>query len=820
MMMHTGNIEAAGRETLRLLTYTYDVLDEHLRAQDLVHDADPSQKRHLDRDIATRWKRYVRNEVQKVKDLETVLAVVGTMKAGKSMTINAVVGADILPSRPDPMTTYPTLVRHKQGQVEPVLHFPLVADFIELGRQARTQIEELLREHQLEELFHSLRERKSAEHVLAGGFESLVDTYYGREQIFELLEQINDLCRVCAPLNLPLPAVSTEEGARLPVIEIEMYHVGSADQQLGRFTILDSPGPNEFGQGQRLRSIVREQLNQASAVLLVCDFTQINGEADREIQDFVKEVFSQLTDRIFIFVNKFDERSERDWDADEVRRHLSQVLLDGAIPCNRIFPVSSRSAFRANWAQRELEINGRLPDPAINNLTADFGNVALGMLWREDVANPERTKRAAEELWRKSLFDQPLDQVVRVAATNAALISLKSAVAKVVEYNQVLDYFLKIRETAATTDAKIIQAEIEALHDDIEKTERAYNGILQELEKMVQGFSEFMTEVCGYATEDVKSIIGEYFKTGKVMQETKNRLSKRRSYSLLRRIAEDLGEKINTIFDWDKDADSALAFPTRDFDPATGFDAQKGRYVVRGVSHEKDAQLLLTRIRERILKVFLVVNRTTQRTMETASAELSNHLRGHIESSLKEILESAQQRLKRAFDIDFEFPKPNLVYTPNSAHEFEVNVIKKEKETYQHLVAQQGKKAKVKRWFGDLLGKKWGYDKVKSTREISTVDLTELRDQAMKKLGAFEMEMQTQAKTFVNSDLRRSVDAYFDELKKYIEAFRGDLLDAINDKKLEKNRLQTLHDEIKRLKGNVDDLLSDGNSLKVSLEAV
>jgi Dynamin family len=810
VMMHKGNIEAAGRETLRLLGHTYDVLEEHLRAQDLVRDADPTQQRHLDRDIAARWKRYIRNEVHKVENLETVLAVVGTMKAGKSMTINAIVGADVLPSRTDPMTTYPTLVRHKPGQIDPVLHFPLAADFIELGRQAKARIEDLMREHQLEELFRSWRERQSAEQVLSGTFESLVEIYYGREQIFELLEQINDLCRVCAPLDLPLPAANTEEGARLPVIEIEMYHVGTAAQQLGRFTILDSPGPNEFGQGPRLRSIVREQLSQASAVLLVCDFTQQNGDADREIQDYVKEVFSQLTDRVFILV---------EGDSEEIRNHLSQALLNGLIPRHRIFPVSSQSAFRANWAQRELEINSRLPDPSVNSITADFGNVALGKLWREDVTNPERTKRAAQELWRESLFDEPLEQVIRVAATNAALISLKSAVAKIVEYNQVLDYFLKIRETAATTNAKIIQAEIEGLQSDIAKTESAYSEILQELEKMVEDFSEFMKEVCGYATEDVKTILSEYFRTGQVLQKTKDRLRKRRTYSLFRRIAENIGDSIQTLFDWDKDADSALAFPTQDF-PATDFDAMKGKFVVRGPAHEKDAQQLLTRIRERILKVFLAINRKTQRTMAAASAELSSHLRGQIEASLKEILESAQQRLKQAFDIDFEFPKPDLNYTTDSAHEFEVNVIKKEQETYYRLVEQEGKKGKVKRWFGEFFGKQWGYDKVKSTREISTVDLTELRDQAMKKLGGFAMEMQTQAETFVNSVLRLSVDAYFNELKKYIEAFRGDLLDAINDKQLEKDRLQALHDKIRELKGNVNDLLSDGSSLKASLEAV
>ena len=64
------------------------------------------------------------NELRKISRLEMVLAIVGTMKAGKSTTINAIVGTEVLPNRNRPMTALPTLIRHTPGQKEPVLHFP------------------------------------------------------------------------------------------------------------------------------------------------------------------------------------------------------------------------------------------------------------------------------------------------------------------------------------------------------------------------------------------------------------------------------------------------------------------------------------------------------------------------------------------------------------------------------------------------------------------------------------------------------------------------------------------------------------------------
>src|SRR5690606_37733318 len=61
------------------------------------------------------------SDQHKVKSLESTIAVIGTMKAGKSTTINALIGEDVLPHRVTAMTTLPTLIRHRPGQKIPVL---------------------------------------------------------------------------------------------------------------------------------------------------------------------------------------------------------------------------------------------------------------------------------------------------------------------------------------------------------------------------------------------------------------------------------------------------------------------------------------------------------------------------------------------------------------------------------------------------------------------------------------------------------------------------------------------------------------------------
>jgi len=66
-----------------------------------------------------------------------VLAVVGTMKAGKSTTINAIVGREIMPNRNRPMTALPTLIRHVPGRVQPLPRLQKVQPLNDLDCEAR-----------------------------------------------------------------------------------------------------------------------------------------------------------------------------------------------------------------------------------------------------------------------------------------------------------------------------------------------------------------------------------------------------------------------------------------------------------------------------------------------------------------------------------------------------------------------------------------------------------------------------------------------------------------------------------------------------------
>ena len=166
--MHAENIAAMKREVLRLLGYTVDVLKAVTDSPDLLRESHTERRRQLDAQKAAKWQGILKVEIKKVRNLEAVFAVVGTVKAGKSTAINAIVGAEILPSRPEPMTTYPTLVRHKPGQTEPVLDFPVARSFNSLARKAKQKLEKHIRQTSLNEQFPDPHEQAIAEKFWKG----------------------------------------------------------------------------------------------------------------------------------------------------------------------------------------------------------------------------------------------------------------------------------------------------------------------------------------------------------------------------------------------------------------------------------------------------------------------------------------------------------------------------------------------------------------------------------------------------------------------------------------------------------------------------
>ncbi len=55
--------------------------------------------------------------------------------------------------------------------------------------------------------------------------------------------------------------------------------------------------------------MMRDQLQKASAVLAVMDYTQMNSKADEEVRKELNAIADVSVGRLFVLVNKFDEKT-------------------------------------------------------------------------------------------------------------------------------------------------------------------------------------------------------------------------------------------------------------------------------------------------------------------------------------------------------------------------------------------------------------------------------------------------------------------------------------------------------------------------------
>ncbi|STI66796.1 putative vimentin [Escherichia coli] len=177
---------------------------------------------------------------------EMVLAVVGTMKAGKSTTINAIVGQEILPNRNRPMTSVPTLIRHVPGKTEPVLHL----EHIQPVRNLLITLQEKLATPAGQQVAQSLQQTGDTRELLDILADDvwLKNEYHGEDEIFTGLASLNDLVRLAAAMGTEFPFDEYAEVQKLPVIDVAFSHLVGMDACQGTLTLLDTPGPNEAGQ--------------------------------------------------------------------------------------------------------------------------------------------------------------------------------------------------------------------------------------------------------------------------------------------------------------------------------------------------------------------------------------------------------------------------------------------------------------------------------------------------------------------------------------------------------------------------------------------
>jgi len=672
----------------------------------------------------------LKNELRKVTQHEMVLAIVGTMKAGKSTTINAIIGTEVLPNRNRPMTALPTLIRHTPGQHEPILHFPHVKPIEALmgelqKKMAETDRKSLARKLEVDRDMDALLDR-----IIEGTrFES---QYLGARPIFHCLKSLNDLVRLAGALDVSFPFKSYAVIEHIPFIEVEFVHLAGLNNGQGQLTLLDTPGPNEAGQ-PHLQSMLNEQIAKASAILAIMDYTQLKSVSDEEVRRAIQCASKSIP--LYILVNKFDQKDRNSDDESQIKAMVAGTLMKGTIDPDRVFPVSSMWGYLANRTRYELDKRGHLPAVEQHSWVQDFAEEALGRRWRnEDLADVNIIRHAADLLWEDSMLGPPIENILHTAHANATQYALLSACHKLLDYAQDTERYLQFRSQGLQVTNEDLQQKIAHLEQDA----LLLQNTLQELDLNIQ---QKITTTLAIINDSIDSIefhlhhaMNDYFRDGLIVGD-------RTSFS-----------------------QQVISTQVVDFAP--------GSEKIT-VDHEAQARTSLLKIRASgEILLFTALERLTTE-LNAAFSDLETTLTNSLREALIPIEKRVSDELAEVgvhSQVKLPFLQSNQLHS-NTHHIF-TNMIE-----HQQVLPPQGRiRDMLARW---LSHSEWCAECSLSSQSVYVIDLVMLKQKLHQHITEYLAHIRHIVSTQLNSSVTESMALFITDFSHSLDAIRSNLAQSL-----------------------------------------
>lgn len=793
--MHEKNIALLCDEADRLLQLNINLLRQMVEEPDVLSDSKNENRLLFDKQKALKRIEELEGEQIKTARREMVLAVVGTMKAGKSTTINAIVGQEILPNRNRPMTSVPTLIRHVPGKTEPVLHL----EHIQPVRNLLITLQEKLATPAGQQVAQTLQQTGDTRELLDiltdDGW--LKNEYHGEEEIFTGLASLNDLVRLAAAMGTEFPFDEYAEVQKLPVIDVEFSHLVGMDACQGTLTLLDTPGPNEAGQPQ-MEVMMRDQLQKASAVLAVMDYTQMNSKADEDVRKELNAIADVSAGRLFVLVNKFDEKDRNGDGADAVRQKVPAMLNSDVLPASRVYPGSSRQAYLANRALHELRKNGTLPvDEA---WVDDFVREAFGRMKKDYVCkDSELATEGATDLWECSLIDQLITEVILSSHSRAAALAVDSAAAKLMQNAENISEYLSLRHQGLMQSIQSLQAHITSLLEDIREIagcqEQVTADVRMAMEEIDARTRELLTGVCTSLEEE----LNDYFRSGK--RKEQQMLEEENSAQPRERNAFAF---FHDIFGTGNQHDRM-----RDFDP----DSPEIKF-----SDRREALELMTQIESTVTSLHREAEAQFRPELEKIVSGIETGFRGTALYATENIAGRINTRLEdEGFTVKISFPAVSQLQTRLAVKTNLSALMEERTETVTRRRRQSGLWGKICGAFGTS---DWGWETYKEDVSRSVININTVRKEVMSLIRAYFGELQASIEQDINQPVRQEIDAFFCAFREKVEQLRNTLIQSAEDHKRDQQAQERLTRRLQALNERVPELITDSKALREELETM
>ena len=424
-----------------------------------------------------------------LKEKEYEVAVIAAMKAGKSTFLNAVIGADILASETAACTICRTEVRHiPSGQIPRLLEY----------QEGRRPL------------------------VIAEGEAGEIQQKF-LERTREIREKGNLDNTTSFKIEHPIEAIGTLSS-------------------LSGFTLVDTPGPNEWESGNfnvKLKETTLEALRKCNAILFVLNYASYKDNAISDLfKDVIenrKEILSENTGKIYFILNKVDQKTEKDKEIADVIEDLKRELTTFGFPNPIIYPASSRQGLLAKLIQQ---------DKATDSQIKDFEDFFSAKYAERDVRG-RKVIPLPSEIASKALEDSGLPTIQKIVietiTQNAGWNLLSDALAKFDKAAKAIENSLNTQFSGwdITIESLKIKVEDYRRHSEFTKIKVANvkKSVEQQKEILIKGFIQGVSIFAYEAKDKIQNEI-DHIAQSRVGKSTEHNI--KQSDNLQSRVHQDV----------------------------------------------------------------------------------------------------------------------------------------------------------------------------------------------------------------------------------------------------------------------------------------
>ena len=612
--------------------------------------------------------------------------------------------------------------------------------------------------------------------------------------------------RLSAKSGQEFPFDDYDEIDQFPIIEVEFAHLSSLEATQGHLTLLDTPGPNESAR-PHLRRMLQEQLERASAVLAVLDYTQLKSEADAEVRHELTKVAETAGDRMYALVNKFDQRDRHGDDTDEVNALVVDLmeLDDGTsmVTADRVFPVSAQWAYLSKRAQHEICAHGHMPDPHDEPWVEDFGEEAFGRRWERRVRDSQAVGECAEELWQDSNFSEPLDSIIAEAQRQATALILQSAINRLIGYGERVANSTKVRQASLASDVADLERLIGKLAEDERDLAKFKEDALRDFDEHLRDVLNELAAMAQDVSDKAKAELERIFKEGREMEQAAAD-SGRTGESGKRRKRGPLG-----IFPY-------IAKLEQD-EPSTDWDARRQRIKLENRSK---AKRLIDKMDDAVRTIMTGTNGSVRQAIRSSLQAFESDVSKAAERLGARLGALGSRMSDEGFELRLRMPHVPIPRIPNIAEDVMDQVLEKEKEAYTVDRPKDSLWGTLCSWLGSWFGTDdWGTEVHTKQRTTYVIDIRKAKKATLRGLDGAYRQLEEAVRARSERSLRTAINDLCAAAEEVVERIRGDMIQSRKDRELDAKTKKDLVDRLAEVSRRNYWILADCEGLRTDPEA-